>query len=285
MFNNSSNLYNREWLALVFANRNKSYGAYTLRKHSSDNMLRAFLFAAPLFVGLFAGPKLYKALMGEKQTLVYQDPIHRDVVFAMPTEVKPSKEELPAAEAKTEAKKIKSVGFTNNIKVVKDEHADYNPSKLNELKKSIIASTTQEGEAVSGNIRVDVGTGDGAVGLGNGIGVGGNGTGSEIMDVTGVDVYPEFPGGMDAWTKYIQKNLRYPPMAQEGGVQGKVYLSFVVEKDGMITDVKVLKGIGSGCDEEAMRVIKKSPRWKAGMQSNLPVRVRYQMPIAYTINN
>lgn len=74
-------------------------------------------------------------------------------------------------------------------------------------------------------------------------------------------------------------------MAQDEGVSGKVYLSFVVEKDGTITDVKVVKGIGYGCDDEAMRVIKKSPRWKAGMQNNLPVRVRYNMPISYTISN
>ncbi|MNR28422.1 Gram-negative bacterial tonB protein [compost metagenome] len=74
-------------------------------------------------------------------------------------------------------------------------------------------------------------------------------------------------------------------MAQEEGIGGKVFLSFVVEKDGTITDVKVTRGIGYGLDEEAMRVIKKSPRWKAGMQNNLPVRVRYNMPINYTINN
>ena len=72
-------------------------------------------------------------------------------------------------------------------------------------------------------------------------------------------------------------------MAQEANVQGKVYLSFVVEKDGSITDVNVLKGIGAGCDEEAIRVIKKSPKWKAGLQNNQTVRVRYTMPISYTL--
>ena len=112
---------------------------------------------------------------------------------------------------------------------------------------------------------------------------GGNGEG--IYEYAGVQVYPEFPGGMEVWVKFIQRNLRYPAMAQEANIQGKIFLSFVVEKDGTISEVKVLRGIGYGCDDEAVRVIKKSPRWKAGMQHNLPVRVRYQMPISYTLNN
>jgi len=89
---------------------------------------------------------------------------------------------------------------------------------------------------------------------------------------------------MAAWAKFIQKNLRYPYPAQDAGVQGKVFLSFVVEKDGAITDVKIVKGIGYGCDDEAVRVIKKSPKWKAGEQNKQTVRVRYNMPINYTLN-
>ena len=104
-----------------------------------------------------------------------------------------------------------------------------------------------------------------------------------MHNAAGVEVYPQFPGGMTAWAKFIQKNLKYPIMAQDANIQGKVYLSFVVEKDGAITDVSVLRGIGAGCDEEAMRVIKKSPKWKAGQQNNQNVRVRYTMPINYTI--
>ena len=122
---------------------------------------------------------------------------------------------------------------------------------------------------------------------GNVGGVTGNaseGSGNEVLDVIGVDSYPEFPGGMAAWAKFIQKNLRYPYPAQDAGVQGKVFLSFVVEKDGTITDVKIVKGIGYGCDDEAMRVIKKSPKWKPGAQNKQTVRVRYNMPINYMLN-
>jgi len=88
---------------------------------------------------------------------------------------------------------------------------------------------------------------------------------------------------MKAFTKYMERNLRYPSQAQEDGIQGKVFLSFVVEKDGSITDVKVLKGIGFGCDEEAMKVIKKSPLWKPGKNKGIPVRVRYNMPINFNL--
>lgn len=110
------------------------------------------------------------------------------------------------------------------------------------------------------------------------------GTTDNNIYVDGVEKFPEFPGGMAAWTKFIQKNLRYPYMAQDAGIQGKVFLNFVVEKDGSITDVTVSRGIGYGCDDEAVRVIKKSPRWIAGRQNNQTVRVRYSMPISYMLN-
>jgi protein TonB len=287
MFNNSSNLYDSKWLALVFANRNQNYGAYQLRKESSNNTLKAFFIAAPLFVGVFFAPSVIAAIKGAEQ--VMSDPITKAVDIDVVHDLKP-KEEVKKEEAEPQKQEIpkstpvqaKTVGLPDNIKVVKDELVSTPPPATTELDNAVIASTTVEGIGTKGN--ADLGT----VGVagGEGIGMGSNGTGgNDVKELAGVDVYPEFPGGMEAWTKYIQRNLRYPSMAQEEGVGGKVYLSFVVEKDGTITDVKLVKGIGYGCDEEAMRVIKKSPRWKAGMQNNLPVRVRYNMPINYTISN
>lgn len=283
MFNKSSNLYGSEWLALVFANRNQNYGAYQLRRQSSSTLLKAFLIVAPLFVAAFVGPYIASAFKDEE---VVVDPIQKEVkVDNVVHELKPKQEQKQVekqAEVETPkvvAPKVKSVAMTDNIKVVKDDLVALQPPTSDELRDAVIASTTQDGITGKGN--ADVTTAP--AGLGSGTSTGGNGT--EILDAAGVDVYPEFPGGMEAWAKYIQRNLRYPGMAQDQGIQGKVYLSFVVEKDGTITDVKVVKGIGYGCDDEAMRVIKKSPRWKAGMQNNLPVRVRYNMPISYTISN
>jgi protein TonB len=98
-----------------------------------------------------------------------------------------------------------------------------------------------------------------------------------------VETMPEFPGGNAARIKYLQSNLKYPTMARESGIQGKVFVTFVVERDGSITDVKVLRGIGGGCDEEAVRVIKGMPRWKVGKQRGKPVRVQFNMPIVFKL--
>jgi TonB family protein len=99
------------------------------------------------------------------------------------------------------------------------------------------------------------------------------------------DQVPEFPGGLDAFFKFLGKNIRYPANARENGTQGRIIISFVVEKDGSLTDVKVVKGIGDGCDEEAVRVIKMSPKWNPGVQDGKPVRVKYSVPIAFAIDN
>jgi protein TonB len=98
-----------------------------------------------------------------------------------------------------------------------------------------------------------------------------------------VENMPEFPGGEAAMYKFIGKNIEYPRMAKESGISGRVYVTFVVEKDGSVTDVKILRGIGGGCDEEAVRVIKAMPRWNPGKQRGKPVRVQYRMPIKFTL--
>ncbi|MDD4848248.1 MAG: energy transducer TonB [Bacteroidales bacterium] len=98
-----------------------------------------------------------------------------------------------------------------------------------------------------------------------------------------VEAQPEYPGGDAARMKFLQENLKYPQMAKESGIQGTVYATFVVEKDGRITDVKILRGIGGGCDEEAIRVIKMMPKWKAGQQRGKGVRVQFNLPIKFTL--
>ena len=98
-----------------------------------------------------------------------------------------------------------------------------------------------------------------------------------------VEDQPGYPGGDAARIKYLQDNIKFPVMAIEGGIQGTVYVTFVVEKDGRITSVKVLRGIGGGCDEEAVRVIKKMPRWKPGKQRGRAVRVQFNMPVRFVL--
>ena len=285
MFNNTLNLYGSEWLANVFANRNKNYGAYVLRQQSSRNLLKALFITVPVFVAVFIVPaKIAKYNMNNLTTDPI--PIEREIVFDnVIRDVKKEVEKPLPAKVETAPKaapvKTKSVAMSANIKVVKDDLVTLQPPTSADVKDAVVASISQEGEV--GKINAVVGVSDKP---GNGLGLDKNGgNGNEVHEAAGVDVFPEFPGGMDAWAKYIQRNLRYPAIAQEEGIQGKVFLSFVVEKDGSITDVKVIRGIGYGCDDEAVRVIKKSPRWKAGMQNNLPVRVKYNMPISYMVAN
>ena len=98
-----------------------------------------------------------------------------------------------------------------------------------------------------------------------------------------VEQMPQFPGGESALMEYVSKNVVYPEEAKEKEIQGRVFIGFVVEKDGSIGEVKVLRGIGGGCDEEAVRVIKGMPKWKPGMQKGKPVRVSYQIPIMFKL--
>lgn len=94
---------------------------------------------------------------------------------------------------------------------------------------------------------------------------------------------PSFPGGEAKMFEYLGKNLKYPPMAKDAGIQGIVYVTFVVLEDGDVTDVKVLRGIGGGCDEEAIRVVKQMPKWKPGKQRGKAVRVQFNLPIRFTL--
>lgn len=98
-----------------------------------------------------------------------------------------------------------------------------------------------------------------------------------------VENMPEFPGGRGKLMQYLASNIKYPPYAKEAGIQGRVFINFVVERDGSITAVKVLRGIGGGCDEEAVRVVKAMPKWKPGMQRGKPVRVSFNLPVKFTL--
>ena len=99
-----------------------------------------------------------------------------------------------------------------------------------------------------------------------------------------VEHQPEFPGGFSALKEYMQTNVHYPPEAQKAGIKGQVFVSFVVEIDSSLTNVQILKGIGYGCDEEAIRVISAMPRWVPGSQSGQLQRVRYNLPVLFGVD-
>lgn len=108
----------------------------------------------------------------------------------------------------------------------------------------------------------------------------------EVDEVfTIVEDQPQFPGGMPAFYKFVGDNMKYPAQARRMGIEGRVFVQFVVDKDGTVTEVKSVKGIGAGCDEEAERVLRTSPKFKPGKQRGRSVKVRMVLPIIFKLNN
>lgn len=105
----------------------------------------------------------------------------------------------------------------------------------------------------------------------------------EAQIFTVVEKDPEFPGGMDALYKFLQQNIKYPTIARENGITGRVYVTFVVERDGSIANPRVLRDIGGGCGAEAIRVVKSMPKWNPGKQSGKAVRVQFNLPVNFNL--
>ena len=103
-----------------------------------------------------------------------------------------------------------------------------------------------------------------------------------VFDV--VEVMPQFPGGQIAMLKYIMENIKYPKQIMEEGIQGRVTVSFIVEKDGRVSNVRLLRSVQSALDKEAIRVVKSMPKWTPGKQNGKPVRVRFNLPVMFKLN-
>jgi protein TonB len=98
-----------------------------------------------------------------------------------------------------------------------------------------------------------------------------------------VEEQAEFPGGLDSMYAYIVKNLKYPELAKEKGIEGRVFVSFIIEKDGSISNVKLLRGIGGGCEEASVEMVKNMPKWKPAKQRGKPVRCQFTLPIKFEL--
>ncbi len=276
MFDEKSDLYRAEWLDLVFAGRNKEYGAYQLRLHNGQTTLRALLLASVLVTGLIMTPYIYGRYFKED---IVVEPVTNDDVFHI-TDVKlPAKQEQPkeaAPQKQQEPKKVRTERFVKPV-VVPVQQVVEDPPSTTDLQNAQVGVTDVIGEDA----------GDRPNMIEDRIGQGGNGvaeepvTGNEIF--VGVEEQPSFPGGLAEFGKYLSKNINYPDMARANEISGKVIVSFVVEKNGDLSNIKVLRGIGGGCDEEAVRVLKKAPAWKAGKQNGQPVRVAYTVPIMFNL--
>ncbi len=269
-----------EWLNLVFANRNQSYGAYVLRRDSGSYLFKSLLLTIFLFVGVILLFTLQKKITVDQSSVSQPTTVQPDVVslrsvdILMPQPQTNQAEIVKPALGKTKSK-LRQVKFSGLLNPVKDNLVSVEAPTIKQILQSVIGVSNQEG-LVSEGVNIIAGSSSNSDGVGSGLS-----DGTDIYNTSFLEAMPEFPGGTTAWTNYLTKNLYYPVFARESGVGGRVVVSFVVEKSGEITDLKVLQGIGGGCDEEAMRVIKKSPFWKPGMQNGKRVRVSYVMPIVF----
>lgn len=264
-----------EWLNLVFENRNQSYGAYELRRMSSHYLSKALLISIVFFSLLIIAPSAYYKFK-DKPIIEIAKPLdNADIVYLTKIETPEKKIELPKA---IEQKKsnVKQIDFSPP-KVTRDDFVKTEAPTIDQITKSVIGNETIDGpESIEINASPvsSSGTTEGTGGLEN----------NTTYTRGGVEIMPEFPGGMAAWSKFLSKNLQYPNRARDNGVSGRVVVSFIVEKNGEITALKIISGIGFGCDEEALRVIKKSPLWKPGFQNGKAVRVSYVIPIVFRLD-
>jgi protein TonB len=270
MFTSKSDLYKPEWLELVFEDRNQEYGAYDLRKHYADNLLMAMGIT---FVVLSTLGLSYSFL--HKATPM-------PIIDKGPTEVIVPVNLLPRVEsskpiqhrATPPAAHTPTIRFTTPVPTPDPGAA--NPPTQVQLSQSTIGTQTAKGNGPGDNVLQPENTSSGT-------GTPSPTVSNDPVDAGMLEVMPEPFGGAAAWSKFLQKNMRYPYQASEANVQGKVWISFIIEKDGKLSNIVVSKGVGSGLDEEAVRVLKLAPAWKPGIQNGQHVRVKYTIPISFVI--
>jgi len=248
---------------LVFANRNKAFGAYVIRNDYNKTAASALLWALGMFTLLIAGPVIIQ-LISPGEDNEFEKPIEVTVDLKEPPPL--DKNEPPPPPPPPPPPTIETVKFTPPVVVDRELEEEEQPPPQEQLSETNVGVVTQEGDENATELPPE-----------------------EPVDpdagkvFTYVEEQPTFPGGESAMYEYLQKNIKYPPLARENGITGRVFLTFIVGPDGDIRDVKVLRGIGAGCDEEAMRVVKTMPKWKPGKQNGRSVNVQFNMPINFTL--
>lgn len=261
---------------IIFENRNKSYGAYILRKLYPKNLGRSVLAAVIFFTLAITGPVLASLIMGssdsKKENVV-------EVTLEAPPDLDPNKPPPPpppppppkAPEPPPPTASIKYVPpkVVEDKKVVEEEP----PPKQEDMKDIQVSTETKEGVKGNAPVMLDEGKGDGPPVEEK----------KEPEIFNRVEQMPEFPGGEAALKKWLSENIKYPEIAKENGIDGTVVVSFVVDESGNINVPTILKGLGGGLNEESIRVVKKMPKWNAGKQQGRAVKVKFNLPIKYKL--
>ena len=246
---------------IVFKNRNKEYGSYVLRKKYRRYLTISLIIGLLVIMSAAAYPLINAYLNKEKLLREKEKSVTAEMLNMPKEDLPPPPPPPPPPEALVE-----KVKFTAP-KVVEDTNVESDFGKQDLLnQKGNTEVPTEEVQVEEKEVKTQV-----------------------IEQKVEAEVFliveepPTFPGGDAALYKWLGENLKYPEEAKELGIQGRVFVSFVVEPDGSTSNVVVKRGIGGGCDEEAIRIVKAMPKWGAGKQRGQPVRVQFNLPIKFTL--
>lgn len=253
---------------LVFEGRNQGYGAYQIRRNY-NRTVALILMGMLLSVGLAFG---IRAIMGMKSNEVVKGPV-LDIQEIDLTPPPIDEAEPPPPPPPPPPPVMETVKFVPPV--IKEDAVETEPPPPQEaLTETNVGTVTQEGTGGDDIVIPSENTGNGVV----------EEKAPEIFTV--VEEMPEYPGGMGDLMKYLQNNISYPQVEKEAGIQGKVFVKFVVQPDGAISNVEVLRGVagGEGLSKEAIRVVKSMPKWKPGKQNGRSVPVYFNLPINFKLN-
>jgi len=244
---------------IVFEKRNKDYGAYFLRKAYNKYVTRALSISvlALLLATIIPFLIFKQARSVNVDKNVGAEFANMDV--PKEEEAPPPPPPPPPAEIEQKVKFTAPIVTTDTT----EETAMLNQDDLNQQSTNTTPITEDQEIVVDENQNQVIE--------------------QQAPVLTIVELMPAFDGGEEAMYKWLGDNIKYPQVAKETGITGTVIVTFVVEKDGSITNVVLLKGIGGGCDEEALRVVRNMPKWKVGKQNGVPVRVQFNLPIRFTL--
>ena len=263
-------LVSNEWTDLVFEGRNQAYGAYKLRKGTTKRNIWSIIIVFLAAVLLFLGLQLQKMAQANKTV--------ENTQAVQLASLQEKKKEIIKTEPEKVVEQVKSsVKFTAPVIKKDEEVKEEDEIKLEEVEKSnkaVGAFNVQGNDEVGGEVlkaKDEIKAPEPPKHVEE----------EKVFDV--VEQMPSFPGGTGALMKFLNENIHYPVVAQENGVQGRVVISFVVERDGHITDVQVARSVDPSLDKEAQRVVKSMPKWIPGKQNGSAVRVKFNVPVAFRL--
>ncbi|MCX6226706.1 MAG: TonB family protein [Bacteroidia bacterium] len=265
------NIFSDEWLYLVFEGKNQAYGAFQLRLKSNKRHQISILIAFIIFTVSVCSPMLIKKIMPKakeqnlevttlvnlnmeqqqkpeeiKEIYIPPPPVRAEIKFTAPV-IKPD-EEVPVEQ---EMKTQEELNKTDIVIGAQDvQGTDTLPPDISDLEQEAKQQIVEP----------------------------------EVLSFAIVEEQPLYPGGETALLEFITKNTHYPQEALESAVSGRVYVGFIIDKKGKVTDVKLLRGVSTVLDNEAIRVVKAMPDWTPGRQGGRPVRVSFQVPVNFVLN-